>query len=98
MCDGYLHSTFRFGVFVSDIVIMSDMQRVLTLHFAKAVFFFKEGVFSTLSFFPGKEAEIFLVEILDQENIIVKESCGMGRWNWRLAKLTGGGGVVFSFP
>lgn len=36
-----------------------------------------------------KEAEIFLVETLDQENIIVKKSCGMWRWNWSLPKWQG---------
>lgn len=68
-------------------LIQSDAQWALKLHFTKA----KEKRGSVFHYFPAsrKEAEIFLVETLDQENIIVKESCGMGRWNRSLPKWRG---------
>lgn len=79
VCDAYLDLTFH-------VLIQSVIQWVLKLFCkAKSLTFGKWECIYPFNL-SRKEAEIFLFEILVQENIIVKELCGMGRWNQSLPK------------
>lgn len=72
----------------SNVVTYTDRAWIMLYKSRRCSFENSGSVFHAVGL-SRKEAEIFLVETLDQENIIVKKSCGMWRWNWSLLKWQG---------